>query len=78
MLIAIVRVDVLRILSSRVFLSKAVGTPFNAPFSTNARKVITMYGLVAILLEDVPQVVLQLVRSVYYNYIHIVFFEHLC
>ena len=69
MLMAFTRVDVLRILSSQIFLSKSVGTRFNAPFSVHARRDITMYGLVEILLEDVPQVVLQLVECIlYYAY----------
>ena len=65
-MMALTRVDVMQMLSSRIFYSKKQGDPFYAPFSEHAMRSIRMFGLVGMLLEDTPQFVLQMVSSIFF------------
>ena len=62
MVFALTKLDTLLLIIARVFRSKR-GDRFFAPFTERARNLFGAYGLFGNFLEDLPQVVLQLVKK---------------
>ena len=55
--------EVLNVFSSGAFGYVVEGSRLNAPFSSSARRMLMLGGLVNSILEDIPQFILQAVRS---------------
>ena len=63
MMLALTKLDVLLLLTSRAFRSSKRGDMFFAPLSERSSDLISVYGLWGNFLEDLPQIIIQLVKK---------------
>jgi len=57
--------EALSILASQIFGSTSEGATFNAPMSAEAKQRFSWFGLAGNVLEDIPQMSLQLVSLIF-------------